>query len=603
MNPPSISSLTSDDWTFVTTKRAVSIFSRATTPADGGLNEVKSLTTVNAGVQDILQHLTNPHRRRSKKDNVFENELISTQNGFDLVYRAQKMPWPLKVRDFLLRSTILPAPNGGKVWKVWSVVHPDYPPTPARVRANCQCMSWLLDPVTPWKTNVTYLLQVDLQGSLPMKIKNKIMTQDAMSAADLARFFSKRMQGGEEDAGVQVPKPGSRSREEMVGNKERGTRGSLTSSFGLWNGLRRGSKDASKGTAKHDDDEQVTDSGRSRGGSNEQYQWKPMSKNSREYFKEIVDTDGPEGAPPNRPLKLMERGGSQKVDNSSHGDTSAGGTKKDPPKWKQLRRNSREYFEKVLGKGKAEQAGIFDEADYERTPPPSPMDTADLDTAFLPSLGKEEGGGREAARGRISSNGTLKGIKVGLISPQSSREYNRKGSRGEGSRSPGQRAWESSFGYEKSFFGPMSGASDGHGSREYGYEKRGPMSGQSDGSGVHSYEKGGPTSGMSSSSREYGYEKGDGPMSGASDDSQFQARSPPGLGRGKRLGRGPRTGVKLAPMKAVNGGSGNSGSGGSGTNSRRNSGCSVHYENEAKEQDEAKEQEREPGRWRGEEKE
>jgi hypothetical protein len=209
-----ISDCSSEEWRFVTAKREVSIFSRIT-PSSNGMHEVKSVTTVSAGVDDILRHLTNPNRRRSKKDSVFESKVIETDpsNDTTTLYRAQKMPWPLKVgpppssppvhpapsphppppqvRDFVLVSKVIRLKSGpragGAVWAVWSTVHPDYPPTEERVRAQCKCLSWILEPVTDWKTNVTYLLQVDLQGSLPTKIKNKIMTQDAMCAADLSR--------------------------------------------------------------------------------------------------------------------------------------------------------------------------------------------------------------------------------------------------------------------------------------------------------------------------------------------------------------------------------------------------------------------------------
>lgn len=54
------------DWAFVASKRDVSIFSRHV--ADESVQQVKAVTVINAGMENILSHLTNPNRRRGKKD-------------------------------------------------------------------------------------------------------------------------------------------------------------------------------------------------------------------------------------------------------------------------------------------------------------------------------------------------------------------------------------------------------------------------------------------------------------------------------------------------------------------------------------------------------
>lgn len=61
-----LSSSDSLDWSFVASKRDVSIFSRQV--ADESVQQVKAVTVINAGLENILSHLTNPNRRRGKKD-------------------------------------------------------------------------------------------------------------------------------------------------------------------------------------------------------------------------------------------------------------------------------------------------------------------------------------------------------------------------------------------------------------------------------------------------------------------------------------------------------------------------------------------------------
>lgn len=95
------------DWNFIATKRDVSIFSRSSRN-DVSVQQVKAVTVVSAALEQILAHLTNPNRRRGKKDAVFESKLVDDDPATktQVLYRAQKMPWPLKVRDFVLNSKV-----------------------------------------------------------------------------------------------------------------------------------------------------------------------------------------------------------------------------------------------------------------------------------------------------------------------------------------------------------------------------------------------------------------------------------------------------------------------------------------------------------------
>ncbi|GMH48550.1 hypothetical protein TL16_g00315 [Triparma laevis f. inornata] len=267
------------DWAFVASKRDVSIFSRQV--ADESVQQVKAVTVINAGMENILSHLTNPNRRRGKKDAVFESKLISSDESTNsqVLYRAQKMPWPLKVRDFVLNSRVIRKTNETAIWAVWSTTHPDYPVRDERIRAWCKISSWIISPITSYKSNVIYIAQVDLQGS--------------------------------------------------NGNS---------------------------------------------------YGWKPLSKNSREYFQEIVNKDG----------------ATETLDRKS---TNSGDSKE--YKWKKLKKSSREYFKDMFG-SKMPWGDNFDPSDYERTPPASP------------AIGDEGGAvGRDVVEASLSLPKLVKNMGLG----------------------------------------------------------------------------------------------------------------------------------------------------------------------------------------------
>lgn len=187
------------------------------------------------------------------------------------------------------------------------------------------------------------------------------------------RYFAKKLaSGGKDEWGADKPssplqepsnpnrpaegKPGSKSRsatarahDERGANADRGRRGTgnyvNSSTFGLWNGVKRtGSKLAggvfgATGEEAKDDDARSERSNRSSKGGSTEYQWKPMSKNSREYFKEILSTQASER---NERHDALARGrrNSTGSNRSSGSKGSIEGAER--PTWKSLKSNSRE---------------------------------------------------------------------------------------------------------------------------------------------------------------------------------------------------------------------------------------------------------------------
>ena len=131
----------SPDWNFLSVKQDVSIYCRrpysssqqqqqavgqsgslisqsssssassAVQPPLCCVDQIKGCVLIPAPLSEVLAHVLNPVRKRSKKDPVFENYVIEEDRQKDIVrrcgtevgqviYRAQKMPWPLQVRYY-----------------------------------------------------------------------------------------------------------------------------------------------------------------------------------------------------------------------------------------------------------------------------------------------------------------------------------------------------------------------------------------------------------------------------------------------------------------------------------------------------------------------
>ena len=331
-----------DDWKFIASKRDVSLSSRTTN--DTNVQQVRAVGIVNGSLDGILKHITNPFCSRGKKDAVIEcREIVMNERtGEKKLYRAQKMPWPLLARDFVLESNVIKMEDGTAIWAARSTTDPGFPAVENRVRADCKNSSWVIRPIHKFKCHVTYMAQIDLKGNIPVKIKNKFMTQEAMWVADICRFFQRQMNSS-------LDRTAALSIEE--GKEE--------------------SKDSSSVRAKS-----------LKKGSGSEI--KPLSKKSREYIKEIV--------------RGRDKGGGSEDGFESWGSFS--GKEVSPRKqgsaeyqWKKLQNNSREYFRDLLNPQHKSPSSSPSKksSDYSDHTPPSSPRTGGRDVDGRATIPRESG--------------------------------------------------------------------------------------------------------------------------------------------------------------------------------------------------------------------
>ena len=375
----------SDDWKFIANKREVTLSSRTT--ADTSVQQVRAIAIVNGSLENVLKHLTDPFCRRGKKDAVIECReiVVDEKTGEKKLYRAQKMPWPLLARDFVLESNVMKMQDGSAIWAVRSTADPSFPAVENRVRADCKNSSWVIRPLHKFKCHVTYIAQIDLKGNIPLKIKNKFMTQEAMWVADICRFFQRQMNNSINRSAA--PPIGGSLKQTFLTNRRVFLKASTSNPDPRVCGGGGGEcKEESKEESKEDckESESLCSSyGSYRGGGIRAkslkkasgFEIKPLSKNSREYLKEIVTgRDGGGGS----------RGGSFSSWGSFSGKGMRTPTKKQGSceyQWKKLRDNSREYFRDVFIAQQQQEPlkGYSDDCTPPSSPPGSPK-------GFLPEI-------------------------------------------------------------------------------------------------------------------------------------------------------------------------------------------------------------------------
>ncbi|TPX68871.1 hypothetical protein SpCBS45565_g02823 [Spizellomyces sp. 'palustris'] len=140
--------------------------------------------------QEIVSVVKSATARRSW-DARFEDGRALVNYNLDeaLTYSQQKGTFPVSGRDFVTTNMIHFDPKTGAVYyTATSVVDQSAPTDPKRVRAHLTVAGWILKPVSGG-VSVSYIVQVDVKGSIPSSIIKVIQTQTPLCIAEVFKYI------------------------------------------------------------------------------------------------------------------------------------------------------------------------------------------------------------------------------------------------------------------------------------------------------------------------------------------------------------------------------------------------------------------------------
>jgi len=121
-------------------------------------------------------------------------ELIERKGPGDRICQYKfKFPPLIRNRDFLLHlydGVLGTNPRVGAVAGI-SIEHDGCPPSPDFVRAVTLASGWIFREVTPHRSHVNYIVQVDLKGWLPVAVVNFVSKTQPMNVLRLKKYFEK----------------------------------------------------------------------------------------------------------------------------------------------------------------------------------------------------------------------------------------------------------------------------------------------------------------------------------------------------------------------------------------------------------------------------
>ncbi|KAJ3161788.1 hypothetical protein HDU86_006559 [Geranomyces michiganensis] len=119
------------------------------------------------------------------------NALVNYNLDEALVMSQQKGTFPVSGRDFVTANMTHYDADGTIYFTATSVIDRSAPADSKRVRAHLTVAGWIIKPV-PEGVAVTYVVQVDIKGSVPSSIIKVIQTQTPLCIAEVFKFLRQK---------------------------------------------------------------------------------------------------------------------------------------------------------------------------------------------------------------------------------------------------------------------------------------------------------------------------------------------------------------------------------------------------------------------------
>lgn len=152
-------------WTLDRERDGIAVYTRPV--AGSGIREFKGSALVAAPVESIRALLRDADHFKDWFPNTSESRLLAREDKVAYQYSVLDLPWPISDRDNVFRSETETDPATGRI-SIQVRAAPDYHPVqPERVRVRHALGQWLLEPVSPRETRVTFSMHLEPGGGVP----------------------------------------------------------------------------------------------------------------------------------------------------------------------------------------------------------------------------------------------------------------------------------------------------------------------------------------------------------------------------------------------------------------------------------------------------
>lgn len=178
--PPIVAGAEGAPWTLARNRDGIVVHTRPV--AGSGIDEFRGTALVAAPAAAIRAVLRNVDDFELWFPNTSESRLLFRDGDVQFQYTVIDAPWPVSDRDNVFRSETEHDPATGIV-RIAVTADPDREPEqPERVRVRHALGQWLLEPVAPDRTRVTFTMHLEPGGGVPEWLLNARVVETPFEA-------------------------------------------------------------------------------------------------------------------------------------------------------------------------------------------------------------------------------------------------------------------------------------------------------------------------------------------------------------------------------------------------------------------------------------
>ncbi|XP_046847721.1 uncharacterized protein LOC124441316 [Xenia sp. Carnegie-2017] len=183
-----------DGWNFFGNMKNVEIMKKPASPGFSIWDCSKGTTEINVPVHYLMAYLDDLNRT-VEYDDMFERGHVVEHVGdlTKIVYIEYRGIWPVSNRDFCSYSATRVLKNNIVVYFASHVKHPSCPANKKIVRGKILIGGYVMEIISenPPRIKTSYITHVDLEGSVPSRIVNKITASQPASVGLVKKFVEK----------------------------------------------------------------------------------------------------------------------------------------------------------------------------------------------------------------------------------------------------------------------------------------------------------------------------------------------------------------------------------------------------------------------------
>lgn len=156
-----------EDWEKLRDESGIAVWVRPS--AAGPLPEVRARVVIAASIEEVLAVLAKDEGYTDWMYRCIESRVIEHRGGEDrVVYTRTDLPWPVSDRDAVLDVEVDYEEGSAKAEITYRTgQHSEVPPVPGVVRIPRMVGGYSLHEFSPGRTEVVYVADADMGGSLP----------------------------------------------------------------------------------------------------------------------------------------------------------------------------------------------------------------------------------------------------------------------------------------------------------------------------------------------------------------------------------------------------------------------------------------------------